>query len=156
MVEIREGRFIESPIRFSIPRSSVAPHAGFLCFWASVAAEAFCGIEPSVNAVAGQIISPVGHQAPGVTMVFERRFQGCAGAVAVTAKRRPVTHGADLLAVDGLQAVAFTEQRRMFIAPERKSAVFRYVAGRTAAQVSVFIGVFEGQPPPLAPCGLDQ
>lgn len=134
----------------------MARFTGRGCPGTSVAAETFSRIEPTVDAVPGQVVAAVGHATTRITMVLDRRFQPRARSVTIGAKTRLMTYRADPLTAHGGQAVILPEQRCMLKSPKREFMGFGIMTLRASAQVSLFLGMPQGQVFPLGPAGTGQ
>jgi len=80
-----------------------------------MAAKTFGRIDTTVNAMTHQVVSSVGHAAPGISMVFNRRFQIAASPVAIAAKTLLVTHAADRFILNGAVSVTLKKGPGMLI-----------------------------------------
>lgn len=98
-----------------------------------VATEAFGRVEASVNAVANQVISAMGHKTPGIRMIFDRRLQAGARTVAIAAETELVAHVADSLAAGCRQPVVVAEKRGVLVASEREAIGLLIMAIRAPA-----------------------
>jgi hypothetical protein len=115
----------------------------------------FGRVQVSVDAVTNQVISTMRCQAPGIRMILDRRFQAGTHAMTIATKTGWVAHIAHVLATNRRQPVVVAEQRGVFVAPEREAIGLRIMAGRTLAQITLFLGVLYGKQIVLGPCRSD-
>ena len=95
------------------PLLPVTGCAGLSCFRVTVATEAGGRVDPRINPVATQVISPVWHAPVGLGRTFDTRFQFNTSGMTIVTEATRVAHAADLsLSVGGL-AMIFAKIDRM-------------------------------------------
>jgi hypothetical protein len=138
------------------PNSAMARFTGRSRLGTTVAAEAFSRIEPAVDAMPGQVIPPMGHDTTGIAVIFYRRLQPRARSVTIGAKTGLMTDRADPLTAHSGQTVIVPEQRGMLKSPKGKFMCFGIMTLGAPAQVSLFLGMPQGQVFTLGPAGTGQ
>ena len=120
-------------------------------FGAAMAAEAGRRVDATVDAVAGQVVAPVGHAPPAGGAVFQRGLEALAQTVTIAAIALLVAHGAHGLVAARRAGVAFPEKKTVAETLEGKVVFFTVVAIQALAQVFALVGMRQGELEGAAP-----
>jgi hypothetical protein len=139
---------------YSLPMTRLA---GLGCFRVTMAIPARYWIDPTVDFMAGNIISPVGHAPVGFRLVFDGGLQFGPNPVTIIAKTRLVAHVTDFDLLGRNRPVVFHEHGGVHVAPVRKVFIGLIVTVSAVLEVFTFLfRMLQRRYPPFLGCRTGQ